>query len=553
MTSLGLPAHLLPRAFPRERLLRPALVARLQIEGVLLDVLDDVFLLDLALEAAQRPLDGFAFLHSDFGHSRCNSLPPPVLGPQTGVGDEFDMLRYGRSRASHRRSKAGAASNPPRTGGLAGRPQEMRTLVIGGGAREHAIVAALGRDGECSEVLCAPGNAGIAAEPRTRCVAADVGDPQALLALAEAEAVDFTIVGPELPLARGAGDAFAAAGRELFGPSRAAAQLESSKAFAKAFLERHGIPTARHAVCASEDEARDAVAGDRFGFPVVIKADGLAAGKGVTVAADRAAAEAAVREAMVERRFGAAGARVVVEECLAGPEVSFFIVSDGRRALPLPAAQDYKRVADGDRGPNTGGMGAFAPAPLLTPSLEQQVMREIVTPTIEGMRAEGREYRGVLYVGLMLTAAGPKVIEFNVRLGDPEAQVVLPMIEGGLIGVLRAAARGDLEGSAWRATADPHVGVVVASGGYPGAYARGRVIAGLDAAAAVPGVRIVHAGTARQGGEVVTAGGRVLTVVGRGRTFAQAIDRAYEAVDCISFDGSFARRDIGRAAREADG
>ncbi len=425
----------------------------------------------------------------------------------------------------------------------------MKTLVIGGGAREHAIVAALARDAECGEIICAPGNAGISAEPRTRCLPADVGDPQALLALAESETADFTIVGPELPLARGVADAFAAAGRELFGPSRAAAQLESSKAFAKGFMARHGIPTARHVVCDAERDACDAVGGDRFGFPVVVKADGLAAGKGVTVAANRVAAVAAVREAMVARRFGDAGAQVVVEECLAGPEVSLFVVCDGRRALPLPPAQDYKRAFDGDRGPNTGGMGAFAPSPLLTPALERQVMRDIVSPTIEGMRAEGREYRGVLYVGLMLTAAGPKVIEFNVRLGDPEAQVVLPMVESGLASVLRAAARGRLEDAAWRVTADPHVGVVVAAGGYPGSYASGRTIEGLDAAAAVPGVRIVHAGTALRDGAVVTAGGRVLTVVAGGGTFAQAIARAYEAVELISFDGSFARTDIGHAAR----
>ena len=424
--------------------------------------------------------------------------------------------------------------------------------MIGGGAREHAIVGALARDADCGEILCAPGNAGIAAEPNTRCVPADAADPRALVALAEAEGVDFTIVGPELPLARGVADAFAAAGRAIFGPSRAAARLESSKAFAKAFMARHGIPTARHVVCASERDAGDAVSGDRFGFPVVVKADGLAAGKGVTVAADREAALAAVGEAMVARRFGDAGDRVVIEECLTGPEVSFFVVSDGRRALPLPAAQDYKRAFDGDEGPNTGGMGAFAPTPLLTPALEREVLRDIVTPAIEGMRADGCEYRGVLYVGLMLTDAGPKVIEFNVRLGDPETQVVLPMIESGLAAVLRAAAQGRLPDAGWRLTADPHVGVVVASGGYPGRYASGRTIEGLDAAAAVPGVRVVHAGTARRDGAVVTAGGRVLTVVARGRTFPQAIARAYEAVDRISFDGSFSRTDIGRAALAAE-
>lgn len=424
----------------------------------------------------------------------------------------------------------------------------MTVLVVGGGGREHALVTALAADPLVERVLCAPGNAGIAGEAAARVVPVDVADPAALLALAEEEAADFTVVGPELPLANGVADAFAEAGRLLFGPSRAAARLESSKAFAKAFMARHGIPTASFEVCADERQALAAVAGDRFGFPVVVKADGLAAGKGVTVAVDRANAEAAVREAMVARRFGAAGKTLVIEECLSGPEVSYFVISDGRRGLALPAAQDHKRIFDGDAGPNTGGMGAFAPSPIFSPEIEARVMREIVTPTIDGLRAEGCEYRGVLYVGLMLAADGPKVIEFNVRFGDPEAQVVLPMVERGFASVLTAAARGDLGDAGWQVTSDPHVGVVMASGGYPGSYATGLPIHGLEAAAQVPGVRVVHAGTRLRGDQVVTSGGRVLTVVGRAASFPQAIGRVYEAVGHIAFEGSHVRTDIGQKA-----
>ena len=428
----------------------------------------------------------------------------------------------------------------------------MTVLIVGGGAREHALVAALAADASVDQVVCAPGNAGIARDAATRVVPAAVSDPAALLALAEAEAADFTVVGPELPLANGVADAFAAAGRLLFGPTRAAARLESSKSFAKAFMARHGIPTARFEVCTDERQALEAVGGDRFGFPVVVKADGLAAGKGVTVAADRAAAEAAVRDAMVARRFGDAGTTVVIEECLTGPEVSYFVVSDGRRGLALPAAQDHKRIFDGDAGPNTGGMGAFAPSPIFSAEIEARVMREIVTPAIDGLRAEGCEYRGVLYVGLMLAADGPKVIEFNVRFGDPEAQVILPMIEGGLAPVLLAAARGDLGDAGWRVTSDPHVGVVMASGGYPGAYATGLPIRGLDTAAAVPGVHVVHAGTRLEGDRVVTSGGRVLTVVARAASFPEAIARAYDAVGRIAFEGSHVRTDIGQKAVAAE-
>ena len=429
----------------------------------------------------------------------------------------------------------------------------MKVLVVGSGAREHALVRALATGGVADQVVCAPGNAGIALAPATRVVPVDVSNPAALLALAAAEGAELTVVGPESPLARGVADVFADAGRLLFGPTRSAAALESSKAFAKAFMARHGVPTARFETCTDERQALAAVGGDRFGFPVVVKADGLAAGKGVTVAADRGAAEAAVRDAMIVRRFGDAGATVVIEECLTGPEVSCFVVSDGRRCLALPAAQDHKRAFDGDAGPNTGGMGAFAPSPIFSAEIEARVMREIVTPVIDGMRAEGREYRGVLYVGLMLTADGPQVIEFNVRFGDPEAQVILPMVESGLAPVLFAAARGNLGDAGWRITPDPHVGVVMASGGYPGPYETGLPIRGLEDAAAAPGVHLAHAGTALEGGRVVTSGGRVLTVVARGGSYRQAVARAYDAVGRISFEGSHVRSDIGHKALAAAG
>ncbi len=423
----------------------------------------------------------------------------------------------------------------------------LSLLVVGSGAREHALVAALRDDPDVAGVVCAPGNAGIAREAGVRTTPVDTTDPAGILALAEAEEADLTVVGPEQPLADGVADAFAKAGRLLFGPTRSAARLESSKAFAKAFMARQAIPTARFAVCGDEASALDAVSGDRFGFPVVVKADGLAAGKGVTVAPDRAAAEAAVREAMVGRRFGAAGATLVIEECLSGPEVSCFVVSDGRRGLTLPPAQDHKRAYDGDAGPNTGGMGAFAPSPLVGPDLAARIEREIVAPTIGGLRDEGCEYRGVLYAGLMLTDDGPKVIEFNVRFGDPEAQVILPMVKSGLARVLHAAAAGDLDGVMWRVEDDPHVGVVMASAGYPGSYEKGLPIAGLDDAAECPGVRIFHAGTrADETGNIVTNGGRVLTVVARGTHWKEAMARAYEGVGRIRFEGSHTRTDIGR-------
>ena len=418
----------------------------------------------------------------------------------------------------------------------------MKVLVVGGGGREHALAWKLRAEPGVEEVVCAPGNAGIGG----RTVAVDAGDPAAVLALAVEEGVDFTVVGPELPLANGVADRFADAGRPLFGPVQAAARLESSKAFAKEFMARHQIPTAAFRICQTQADALSAC--EQFGFPVVVKADGLAAGKGVTVATDRDAAALAIDDAIVARRFGEAGARLVIEECLTGPEVSLFVLCDGTQGLVLPSAQDHKRAFDDDEGPNTGGMGAFAPSPIFSPALAERVTREVVTPVLEGLRAEGTEYRGVLYVGLMLTPDGPQVIEFNVRFGDPEAQVVLPMIETELAPVLLAAAQGDLSRSTWRVTDDPHVGVVIASGGYPGAYETGFPIGGLAEAAAVPGVVVFHAGSALRDRAVVTSGGRVLTVVARGTTFEDAIAHAYEAVGRISFPHAYHRTDIGRKA-----
>jgi phosphoribosylamine--glycine ligase len=421
----------------------------------------------------------------------------------------------------------------------------VNILVIGSGGREHALVRTLSRTSGIS-VTCAPGNAGIARDARVADV--DVRDADALLALAVRVRAELTVVGPELPLDCGVADRFRDAGHRLFGPSRAAAQLECSKSFAKEFMSRHGVPTARYRICDTAASAHALVDRGEFGLPIVIKADGLAAGKGVVVAATREDATTAIRTMMEEQQFGAAGARVVVEECLSGPEVSFFAVCDGTVAVPIGSAQDHKRVFDGDRGPNTGGMGAFAPSPLMDAALEARVMREIVEPVIRGMKAEGHEYRGFLYVGLMLTCDGPRVIEFNVRFGDPEAQVVLPLVEGDLVSMLSTAADGRVGASRVSLSRDVTVGVVLASGGYPGPIADGMPIDGLDAAEALPGVDVYHAATAVRNGQLVTAGGRVLTVVGRGATFDDAIARAYAGVSRISFDRMQYRRDIGQKA-----
>lgn len=422
----------------------------------------------------------------------------------------------------------------------------MRILVVGGGAREHAIAWKLAGERAVQEVLCAPGNPGIAAV--ARCVAVDAGDCEALAALAEREQVDLTVVGPELPLSRGIVDLFISRGLAIVGPTRQAAELESSKAFAKAFMARHQVPTARFAVCESVDAALDLLRRGDLGYPVVIKADGLAAGKGVVIAADRSEAEAAVRAAMVDRRFGEAGARVVLEEFMVGREASYFVLADGEHALRLGSAQDHKRALDGDQGPNTGGMGAFAPAPSVTPEVERRVLDDVVGPVLRGMAAEGHPFAGFLYVGLMLTAEGPRVVEFNARFGDPEAQVVFPRLAEDLSTLLAQAAAGRLESRAARFRTEALVGVVLAAGGYPDGYATGAPIEGLADAAAVPGALVFHAGTALRDGRVVTAGGRVLTVVGRGVTHRDAIDHAYLVAARVRFDGMHYRRDIGATA-----
>ena len=430
----------------------------------------------------------------------------------------------------------------------------MRVLVIGSGAREHALCARLLSEPGVSHVICAPGNAGIARTIPTAPL--DPLDTAAVVRLVERERIDLTVVGPEAPLANGLADRFEQDGRAIFGPTKGAAQLETSKAFAKEFMHRCAVPTARYRVCTSPDDALRSIRSGEFGDALVVKADGLAAGKGVVVATDRAMAEQAVTAAMVDKSFGAAGASVVLEELLTGPEVSFFVVANGDNYVPLLSAQDHKRIFDDDRGPNTGGMGAFSPSPLMTGALQSRIEREIVQPVLKGMAAEGNPFRGFLYCGLMLTPEGPKVIEFNVRFGDPEAQVVMPLLQEPLSPMLMAAAQNirlkadntlsPVVSGFSRMTA---VGVVLAAHGYPGDVRTGDAIHGLDDVARdCPDVQLRFAGVKEQGNQLVTAGGRVLTVVTTAPSFEIAIARAYEAASKITFDGMQYRRDIGRRA-----
>jgi phosphoribosylamine---glycine ligase len=420
----------------------------------------------------------------------------------------------------------------------------VRVLLVGGGGREHALAWKLAQSPRVSALYAAPGNPGIAEVARCEAVRAEAIDE--VVALAERERIDLTVVGPEVPLILGLADRLAARGRPVFGPTRLAAELEGSKVFAKRLFARHGIPTARHEAFTEPGPARDFVRA--LGGRAVVKADGFAAGKGVVVCDDVAAAGRAIGDMLERRVFGEAGARVVVEERLEGEELSFFALTDGERICPLAAAQDHKAIFDGDRGPNTGGMGAYSPAPVLDDALTRRILDTVIRPTVRAMAAEGRPYRGVLYAGLMLTADGPKLLEYNARFGDPECQVLMARLAGDLVPLCQAVAEGrDLpDAVAW--SDEAAVCVVLASGGYPGSYKTGYPIAGLEAAAARPGITLFHAGTAREDGRLVTAGGRVLGVTALGGDVRQAIAAAYAAVDDIRFEGMQYRRDIAAAA-----
>ena len=420
----------------------------------------------------------------------------------------------------------------------------MRVLIVGQGAREHALAWAVAQSPRVERLYCAPGNVGIAQV--AECVTVARGGGADLADWAAENRVDLTIVGPEAPLVSGIADAFAARGLRLVGPSRAAAEIEGSKVFAKELMRRWGIPTAAYRVFDDPASARAYARSQEL--PVVIKADGLAAGKGVTVARDWETVDAAIRAIMEEQVFGEAGRRVIIEEFLPGREVSVLALTDGQTVVPLVPARDHKRVGDGDTGPNTGGMGAFSPVPDVTPEILERVQREILEPTVRALAQEGRPYRGVLYAGLMLTDVGPKVVEFNCRLGDPEAQVVLPRLAGDWLAVFDALADGRLHEVRLEWRREAAVCVVLASKGYPGDYETGFPIHGLEDAAAEPGVVVFHAATRRAGDEFVTAGGRVLAVTALGDDLAAARERAYRAAGLIRFEGMHYRRDIAKSA-----
>ena len=426
----------------------------------------------------------------------------------------------------------------------------MRILVVGGGGREHALCSSLAKGSAVEEIYCAPGNPGIAEV--ADCLPVSSGEIVEIAEIAEKLRIDLTVVGPEVPLSLGIVDEFGKRSLPVFGPSRLAAQIESSKVFAKEFFARHGIPTAASVTCSSVDEARAALA--KFGYPAVLKADGLAGGKGVLTVDSPADAEKALGLFFSERVFGSAGDRVLVEEFLHGHEASFLAICDGEVAVPLPTARDYKKVYDGDRGPNTGGMGGHSPSGVLDAEGSSLVFREIVWPTLRGLAAEGRPFRGVLYAGVMVTDAGPKVLEFNARFGDPETEVILPRIVTDMAAVLRAAqVKGELERySPLEVKAEVCAGVVLCAGGYPGVIVRGKVITGLKEASQVPGVEIFHAHTELSGDQLVTAGGRVMVVTAMAPSLSEATARAYEASERIQFEGKHVRRDIGAGGLKPD-
>src|SRR5271163_3526397 len=423
----------------------------------------------------------------------------------------------------------------------------MKVLVLGNGGREHALVWKLRQSARVSKLYCAPGNGGIAEE--AECLPVDLKSLDSIVALGEQVRPDLTVVGPELPLTLGVVDEFTRRGWPAFGPTKAAAQLEASKSFAKEFLHRHRIPTAPYAICDSVEEVRAALT--HFHLPVVVKADGLAAGKGVVIAGSKEEAASVAAEMFSGKMVGAAGARVVLEECLKGDELSFLVLSDGERVAPLVAAQDHKRVGDGDTGPNTGGMGAHSTTDIVDDKMRDWLVNHIARPVVAGMKAEGAEYKGVLYCGLMMTARGPMVLEFNCRFGDPETQPILMRLESDLVEALEASIGGRVSEGDFKWSQDASVCVVLSSGGYPGTYDVGKRIDGLDEAGAVENVKVFHAGTSKRDGVYYTAGGRVLGVTARGASLETAVARAYEACGKISFEGAHYRRDIaGRALRK---
>ena len=427
----------------------------------------------------------------------------------------------------------------------------MKVLVIGSGGREHALAWKLGQSSQVDEVIVAPGNAGTAHEHGVRNADIAMDDLDGLLQLAKREKVGLTVVGPEVPLVAGVVDRFRAAGLRIFGPRAIAAQLEGSKAFAKDFLQRHNIPTARYAVFTDLNPALTYVR--QHGAPIVIKADGLAAGKGVVVALTLADAELALHDMLGAHSFGDASARVVIEEFLDGEEASYIVMSDGSHALPMASSQDHKRRDEGDLGPNTGGMGAYSPAPVVTPEVEQRILREVIEPTLHGMAAEGAPFIGFLYAGLMIDKAGnPKVIEFNVRFGDPETQPIMLRLKSDLVELIDAALDGRLAQTQARWDVRPAIGVVMAAGGYPGKVRSGDLIEGLDAVTHTDS-KVFHAGTRLDDqGRAITAGGRVLTVCALGRDIAAAREQAYAAVRQIHYEGAFCRRDIAYRALHRD-
>ena len=420
----------------------------------------------------------------------------------------------------------------------------MKVLVIGSGGREHALVWKLRQSPRVSQVYCAPGNGGIAEE--AECLPADVKSMDSLVTVANQVRPDLTIVGPELPLALGVVDEFNRRGWHIFGPSKAAAQLESSKSFAKEFLQRHHIPTAHFAICDSIDDVHEAL--PHFHAPVVVKADGLAAGKGVVICKTKEESASAAAEMFSGKTLGGAGRRVVLEECLTGDELSFLVLSDGERVAPLVAAQDHKRIGDGDTGPNTGGMGAYSTPNIVDGQMTQWLLQHIARPVVAGMKVEGAEYKGILYCGLMMTARGPMVLEFNCRFGDPETQPILMRLESDLVEALEASIEGRVSEGDFRWSRDASVCVAISSGGYPGTFEVGKKILGLEDAAKVAGVKVFHAGTTRHDGAFFTAGGRVLGVTARASDLKTAVDRVYAAASKIGFEGAYYRKDIAAKA-----